>query len=328
MRRLLSWSVSLVAFTGVVLWTLQDADLESMPRDLGLSSILMGAVYYLLTLAVRTLRFQLMIRNVEVRPLRFGQSAQLIGLSNLLNHVLPFRSGELFFVFFTGVLHEIPLTRATFVVVALRLFDLLGLVVLVLFATLPFASELGLHGGHWWALSTLAALLLSFVVLADGWARLIRRTLELLGLNLVRFESSLETLVDRGARLRAPMLLLPMLGLTLVIWLLLCLSFGAFVAAAGFELGLGALVLASLGPILASILPINAVGSLGTLEAGWVVGFVWAGLGRADALVTGLVMHLCILVISGLVGALAIRGLGSHGWSRFKAWRAARIRDA
>jgi hypothetical protein len=62
----------------------------------------------------------------------------------------------------------------------------------------------------------------------------------------------------------------------------------------------------SAGAIFANLLPINGLGSFGTLELGWVAGFAATGqqsLGSVAA--AGLAMHLLLVLVSG---ALAVLG--------------------
>jgi uncharacterized membrane protein YbhN (UPF0104 family) len=71
-------------------------------------------------------------------------------------------------------------------------------------------------------------------------------------------------------------------------------------------------VLASLGEAVVGLLP-NAIGSFGTLEAGWAAGYVLCGVDRADAVATGFIMH-GIVVLAGLI--LSAGGLTYLLWER------------
>ena len=77
----------------------------------------------------------------------------------------------------------------------------------------------------------------------------------------------------------------------------------------------------SVGAILTGILPVNALGSIGTLEAGWAVGFVAMGMSRADAVATGFAVHLVLIVAAGALAALSLIVVGRPTWRAFREWR-------
>ena len=56
---------------------------------------------------------------------------------------------------------------------------------------------------------------------------------------------------------------------------------------------------------LANLLPVNLIGNLGTLEAGWTAAFVALGVPPHVAAATGLAWHLWALLFAAVYGALA-----------------------
>jgi uncharacterized protein (TIRG00374 family) len=63
---------------------------------------------------------------------------------------------------------------------------------------------------------------------------------------------------------------------------------------------------------VANLLPINLVGNLGTLEAGWTAAFVALGVPLATAAATGLAAHLWGLLFAAFFGALAWAALSMN----------------
>ena len=61
--------------------------------------------------------------------------------------------------------------------------------------------------------------------------------------------------------------------------------------------------LASSGEMITGLLPINMVGSLGTLEAGWAVGYIICGVDRASAIATGFIVHGLIILCGFIISA-------------------------
>jgi hypothetical protein len=56
---------------------------------------------------------------------------------------------------------------------------------------------------------------------------------------------------------------------------------------------------------LANLVPVNLIGNLGTLEAGWTSAFVALGVPPEVAAATGLASHLWALLFAAVYGAAA-----------------------
>jgi uncharacterized membrane protein YbhN (UPF0104 family) len=86
---------------------------------------------------------------------------------------------------------------------------------------------------------------------------------------------------------------------SIVVTLLTYTMFYLVMVFMGIDIGFFLNMLASLGDLLTTFLP-NALGSFGTLEAGWAAGYVLCGVSKADAIATGFIMH-GIILLSGFV---------------------------
>ena len=56
---------------------------------------------------------------------------------------------------------------------------------------------------------------------------------------------------------------------------------------------------------LSNVLPVNVIGNLGTLEAGWTAAFTALGVPVSVAAATGLASHLWALLFAAVYGAVA-----------------------
>jgi uncharacterized membrane protein YbhN (UPF0104 family) len=114
----------------------------------------------------------------------------------------------------------------------------------------------------------------------------------------------------KGRRLAQALLL------SLLAWLCVFLFCAVLARGLGIgEIGFGEVVFGSGLAMLTSLLPLSAFASIGTLEAGWVLGFGVFGVARELALATGAGLHvvqLVNIVLLGLVGHLlmALRAKG------------------
>ena len=99
-------------------------------------------------------------------------------------------------------------------------------------------------------------------------------------------------------------------------------------AALGLGLPYARVALGSTGAALLPMLPINALGTVGPLEAGWTFGFVAMGLEQADASASGFLMHTVVIIVYLLAAGWAALRIGPAGLDAFAAWRQARAQGA
>ena len=91
-------------------------------------------------------------------------------------------------------------------------------------------------------------------------------------------------------------------------WLAMFGIFYFAVAACGADLGVAQTVVGSAGGIVANLLPIGGIGSLGTMEAGWTAAFRATGAPVGPVVASGLLVHGIVIAGSGSVTALAVLG--------------------
>jgi len=65
-------------------------------------------------------------------------------------------------------------------------------------------------------------------------------------------------------------------------------------------------IFGSMGAVIANLIPINGIGSIGTMEIGWVTGFVALGKEPSSVTAAGIILHLSIIVISAFTALSAI----------------------
>jgi uncharacterized protein (TIRG00374 family) len=259
--------------------------------------------------AIRALRWQLLFSPATRPPLGAATRALLVG--QLFNLVLPMRAGEAARIV---VLHqEAGTSRAESLGTAVveRLYDLLGLLFLLLVAT-PFLPEVTwLRRAAILAAVLLVLAAVAAVVVARYGARPVRVVLR----PLARFPritpAHVEGFADRlvyglGAlhqvRLAAPAFLLGVAS-----WLVLALS--CWFVLAAFDLGLGydAGVLILVTTTLSLVIP-SAPGGVGVFEAGGVLALKAFGVDESTALSATVVLHALMVFPLVIAGAVVLHG--------------------
>jgi uncharacterized membrane protein YbhN (UPF0104 family) len=86
-------------------------------------------------------------------------------------------------------------------------------------------------------------------------------------------------------------------ALTGAIWTSLFLLFSETLRLAGHSVGWPATVVGSTLANATQFLPVNTLGSFGSLEAGWTVGFALMGVPAKEAFAAGLAMHSVVFAV-------------------------------
>jgi len=300
---LLAWLVDWTSVGG--LFSLQRCD-----------HLVLGIAWYGLSLLLRAARFQMLIQKFsDVRlPLSAGWDLTTIG--TFANHVLPMRSGEAVFVVLARGGFDVPVSRGAPALLTARIYDLIAVVITFVGGALVAGVA---AGPLWYAiLGTLLVLLCFAALRLDVLLRLARWSLAgLLGrMGLHKRPTAAKLLAVADDMLthlpvpRQPRLIGGSLVLSLGVWLTLAAAFWQWLASFGLPMSFDHVLVGSIGATLAGLLPIDALGSIGTLEAGWTVGFVALGMDRSDAITSGLAMHVIVIAITAILACLSLVRLG------------------
>jgi hypothetical protein len=229
---------------------------------------------------------------------RFGTLLRLTQVHNLLNIMLPFRTGEASFPLLMKREFDLPIARGTSALFVMRLFDLHALLAAA-------GTGLALQNGHAWAWG----LWLVFLILPGGAFALRGHALRLAAKILPGKAKKLLDEVEAGLPANAGAFARAW-GATLINWFtkiavlawVLCLL-GDLNIAAGFG--------GALGGELSSVLPIHAPAGVGTYPAGITAGAIAFGAGAngpslAELGRAAVNTHLLVIVSSMIGTALSL----------------------
>jgi len=290
-RRVLGWAFGLTLILGLVAFihlsigwgALVDPWTEIQPLSLA------GAVILLLgSYAVRTIRIQDYFRPATSG--RFLRAFRLVLLHNLLNNLLPMRSGEASFPVLMRSGFRVPFKRSIPALVFLRVLDLHFVVLLGL--AVFFWSRLGL--------------VLILVLLVAPFPFLLWRTQKWLE---GKFQGGKGRLASLGREViqglpSSPGLFWRTWFWTGANWSVKLLVLGWILQAFSPMPFSSALVGSTTGE-LSSVLPFHGVAGAGTYEAGVLAGLVPLGIEMGTAFKGAVNLHLFILGVSILAGTLA-----------------------
>jgi uncharacterized membrane protein YbhN (UPF0104 family) len=236
---------------------------------------------------------------------------------NLLLRLLPLRSGELSYGFLVKRAGTAGFGESLLGLLLIHIFDAIVVVII-------FSMTLALDHGTYQGDKRLGIMVASGVALAGllvvfTLRRLLRfayrltdKMLSLLRLaerpwvknTLRRVQQAIETFQSMDHRVALKIFLL-----TVIYWLVMFGAFYTLMQAWAMPVGVVQTVLGSTGSIVTGFLPIGGIGTFGTLEAGWALGFSLVGLPRAQAILSAFGVSLVTFTYSILLGLLGWLGL-------------------
>jgi uncharacterized membrane protein YbhN (UPF0104 family) len=295
--------VIVVAYGMFIQWMWGWARIVALWEQAGLLSILVALLFLLSTYVLRTWRIYDYFPSETGG--RFATLFRLVQIHNLLNIMLPFRTGETSFPLLMKKEFDVRLARSTSALLVMRLFDLHALLAaagigLVLKSTPAWA----------WIVWAIFLLLPVFAfVMRDPVFRLAEKLLpkKLHGL-LHEVRAGLPPHGVAFARAWGATVINWFVKIAVLAWVLMLM--GQLNLPAGFG--------GALGGELSSVLPVHAPGGVGTYPAGITAGAVAFGASSEVAALSALGqaavnVHL-LVIVSSLIGtalALFVRGSGS-----------------
>jgi len=282
-----------------------------------------GFILYLCSYLFRAWRFHILL-NKEVG---FSDLFHIVCMHNLVNNVLPARTGELSYVYLLKTKNRTTGEGIATLVVA-RIFDFIIISVLFLFSLLINKnSPSGLMKFLWMGVFLVLIMIFLFALLifSGNWAnnqiitffRYFHVETSIIGQFIIRKSEETISCISRISRDKttAARILGSGFILSIFIWISLYSMIYLLMFAMGFEFSYTIVLLGSTFAIFSTILPIQGIGGFGTTESAWVIGFVFLGLSNSDAIQSAFGYHIIVLVFTiflGLIGFLFLKRKSSY----------------
>ena len=288
------------------------------------TALALGLVLHICTYLLRCVRFRLLIHSA--RP-SLGSLFEIVTVHNLMNHVLPFRAGELSYVYLIRSLHGVPAAEGLGTLVICRIMDLMAFalfypiaIILLYFQGFAFPSYVWIV--LWTVVPLFFVLAALLVVLALRGKALVGFLRCLVGRSPVSGSGLADRILDKleeaaysfehlGARkvyLGAFLVSLAILGI-------IYLGVYIILAGMGYPMQMLLVIFCSTLASLGQLLPLYSFGGFGTLEAGWTVGCVMAGFSKEMGMASGLSFHIIVLGYVTLMGLYGLVRIGKAGWA-------------
>lgn len=296
---------------GGLLWLADPAEVWAAVLKARMGPLVVAAGLYVTVLLIRWVR----LLGLVGRDALAGHRVDLLWVSSghsFANQLMPARTGELTFPVLWRRATGRNLADGAVLLGAIRIVELGVVVPLFGLGLAAWLSEQKTGGEAGWLPWAIVGLGVGLVVALPALLRVSLRAAEWLLLRtkladvdllaplreaLPEAEAAIEGL-GRGKQLW-------MVGTTVLMWLAMFGVFYATVIAFAPHLGLPQVVVGSGGGIVGNLVPLGGIGSLGTMEAGWVGAFRATGAPLEPVVAAGLVVHALVILGSGVVTAVA-----------------------
>lgn len=231
----------------------------------------------------------------------------IVAIHSFWNNILPARSGELTFLYLTKKHFHMGIGNSTAILITIRLYDFLMTSIIFVFACLFFGYELR---NSPFLISVAILVTVIMILLLWNLSLLIRYLIGLI--REIRFLASvkekiihlLSHVLYSTTQMRNIKTHLYLIISTIFCSILTIFIFQMVMISLNINRSIIATIVGSSFALFASMLPLNAPGNTGLLDAGWVLGFLLVGLDKNSAVLSAIIMHSMFIISASLVGLL------------------------
>ena len=286
---------------------------ESLEHFTGIHILPLIAAFflYLIQYFFLALRWRLLTdKTIGVSPFFY-----VTAIHTMTNNLMPMRTGEVMYPLLLKRYFNIGFGDSTATLIYARIFDIFAMGVFLLVALVFGWDRLhisleGLGGRSFPFLIYVFLLLIIIFILYKVFTRLAGGNKAGESSLLGTLKSGLDSLGRGMKRVEVFKVSLELMLLSLAVFFARYVFFMYTLMVFGISVTfLEAVLMASL-PIVAAVIPAQGIGGYGTIETGWVLGFLLVGLSKEMALIVGFGIHTMYLIFSLILGGISFPLLG------------------
>ncbi len=311
--------ISLVIFTifGLLLALLLLNNVDSNEIVLTLKSanifyLLLGFVIYLLVNILRAVRFFWLLKS----KVGFFTVLSITGIHNLINSVLPARLGEFSYPILLKKFSDYSFHDSLSNIVIARIFDIFGITLLFIVSIFFYLNNIYIKT---LVLITIPILFI-FLILFMKFAKIIRNIFILFSKGKNRFlnkiSNSIVRIIDSSLNYSLTEKI-KLLIISLIINFLMFIFGYTIVIGLGSNLSIWAVFVGGTLAVLTTILPIQGLFNIGTLELGWSLTYVLVGMTTEQAILTGFSYHIINILFTFIIFVISLLILFTRINSKF-----------
>ena len=299
-------------FVGILFTQISPGDIVRTLSQINPLCLLAGFFLYIGCYIFRSVRFYYLLKKeIPVTDL-----FSVVCLHNLINMVLPAKTGELSYVYLVNKHHGRTIGEGIASLIIARIFDIISISTLFLVSFIIVVHSLTANTTLVYGVILVLGL---FIVLLFFFLNKSRTFLQA-GVNLCSCAGIDKTrvvnyILKKGeetvfalenARTTNEYSLITIFLQSLGIWGCMYAFIALMVISMDVHAGLFAIFFACTFAFMTAILPVQGIGNFGTFEAGWTVGFLSIGVPPELAVSTGFGIHIISVLFSGILGFTGI----------------------
>jgi uncharacterized protein (TIRG00374 family) len=258
----------------------------------------------------RSLRFAFMLGSRK-----YGDVFSIVCTHSMANNVMPFRTGELAFVYLAKTRMSTPTGVGAAVIAIARLYDLLAICIMFIVALFLARDGSGYFTQFIPAIIFCSALL-ALIIIAVIWLNRPFSTLtaRLFSIGPMKRLAPLQSKIDQicgyCSTLRPGKSVAWIFSLTVLMWAVQALNFYLLTMGMGLGLNFWTAIAGMFLAIIFVSLPVQGVGNFGSFELAWAAIFVALGSPVAASISSGFAVHVIVLAFTTILwiyGMLAER---------------------
>jgi uncharacterized protein (TIRG00374 family) len=272
--------------------------------------VLLGFFVYLGGIFFRAIRFRIVLNNKE---LRYCDLFTIVAVSNLINNILPARTGELSYIYLSKKLIKVPLKHGTASLIVARIFDVISISLLLLLSILclytkyllPYQTQILIVIFLFLFISILALI----AIFNGKFSVIIAKTSTLLKIRKFNFISRIlnvlyemeENLINiYSKKIFIQLLLISLISssTSFITYLLILQNL--------MEIGVCAMAFITLFTRVTLTLPIHSFAGFGTYEGAWVIASMALGIPIDIAVLSSFTAHIIGLLYTIGAGIFTI----------------------
>jgi hypothetical protein len=299
-------------FVAVLFTQISPGDIVKILHQINPFYLITGFFLYIGCYIFRSVRFYYLLnKEITVKDL-----VAVVCLHNLINVVLPSKTGELSYIYLVNKYHNRTIGEGIATLLIARIFDIISISALFL---VSFAIVVHSITANMTLVYGVILVLGLFIVLLFFFLNKSRSFLEA-GLKLCSFAGIEKTrqvilILKKGeetvfalenARTSKEYSFTTIFLLSLGVWGCMYAFTALIVISMDIHAGLFAIFFACTFAFMTAILPVQGIGNFGTFEAGWTVGFLSIGISPELAVSTGFSFHIINVMFTGILGLAGI----------------------
>jgi len=299
-----------VTLVAILLSQIKIADIIVTLAGIDPLCLILGFVLYVCGYFFRALRFHILLN----RYIRLWDLFNIVCVYNMVNSILPARTGELSYIYLLKKLHNKKVGEGIATLFVVRMFDFIALSLLFFISALIIEDLPEMIMKAVWAIAGFLVLMILILIVSvyfgEKFMKIIKKIV--MRLNSDKFRI-INFLLEKGGEakgcfrtMQSKKVIFYCFLLSILVWFPLYLMAYVLLNGMGVNLIIWLVILGMTLLMLLNLLPVQGVGKFGTYEGAWAVAFISLGFSKEVAIISGFSVHIFTIIYFLILGCYGL----------------------